>query len=47
VDHVLGIPDAREQAAIETAVKSAASGVVALLDEPIERVMNEFNRRKT
>ena len=46
VDYVLGVPDAREQAAFEASIESAASGIVALLDEPIERVMNELNRRK-
>lgn len=46
VEHVLGAPDGGEAKLLADAVELAAKGVLAALEEPIERVMNELNRRQ-
>lgn len=46
VEHVLGLPEVSERGALATAVRAAADGVLSLFEEPIEKVMNELNRRR-
>lgn len=46
IEHVLGVPDDAEAKALEEAVELAARGVLSALEQPIERVMNELNRRQ-
>ncbi len=45
VQYVLSEPKGKEADALEEAVHSAADGVIRLLDEELEKVMNVFNRR--
>lgn len=46
VDHVLGIPGKEDELLIRSAEKAAAEAVLRLLEESLEQVMHEFNRRK-
>lgn len=46
IEHVLGVPNEEETSAFHASLDTAADAVIALLDEPIERVMNELNKRK-
>lgn len=46
IDYVLGVPGDEERSALNDTIERAADGVVALLDRPIEQVMNELNQRK-
>ncbi|MBN2508728.1 MAG: aminoacyl-tRNA hydrolase [Spirochaetales bacterium] len=46
-DYVLGEPDAAEAALLNPVVTEAADQILRLLEEPIHRVMNDVNRRKT
>ena len=45
VDHVLGIPENGENDMFLDAIGKAADGILRLLEEPIEKVMNDVNRR--
>jgi PTH1 family peptidyl-tRNA hydrolase len=45
VEYVLSEPRGKEAQALEEAVHVAADGVVQLLEEGLEKVMNDFNRR--
>jgi len=45
VPHVLGIPRGEEQKQIDEGVDQAAEAAIRLLEAPLERVMNEFNRK--
>ena len=45
IEHVLGDPDREESILYETAVEHAARGILKLLTEPVEYVMNEINRK--
>jgi peptidyl-tRNA hydrolase, PTH1 family len=44
VDYVLSEPRGKEADVLEEAVHSAADGVVQLLEQGLEKVMNVFNR---
>jgi PTH1 family peptidyl-tRNA hydrolase len=46
VEHVLGVPEEQEEAAIEAGVARAAEAVLRLLSEGPEKVMNEVNRKE-
>ena len=46
IEHVLGSPEAPERSRLEEAVHAAAEAVLALREQPIERVMNEVNKRR-
>ncbi|MCK5735419.1 MAG: aminoacyl-tRNA hydrolase, partial [Spirochaetaceae bacterium] len=46
VDHVLGNPDAKDSLKILQACIRAANALHSLADKPIERVMEELNRRE-
>jgi peptidyl-tRNA hydrolase len=45
VEYVLSEPRGKEADALEEAVHIAADGVVQLLEQGLEKVMNVFNRR--
>ena len=45
VEHVLSDPDREESILYEIVVEKAAQGILKLLTEPIEDVMNEINRK--
>lgn len=45
VDYVLSEPRGKEANLLEEAVQTAALGVLQLMEEGLERVMNVFNRR--
>ena len=45
VDYVLSEPRGKQADALEEAVHVAADGVIRLLEEGLEKVMNVFNRR--
>ncbi len=47
VDHVLGIPGSDEALELMHGAARAAQALRMLVSEPIERVMNEFNRKDT
>ena len=44
-DYVLGVPDDGSTAVLEAAYLRAAEHILRLVDEPIDRVMNDVNRR--
>jgi PTH1 family peptidyl-tRNA hydrolase len=46
VSYVLGVPRGEEQKRLAEGVDRAAEAAVRLLEEPLERVMNEFNRKR-
>lgn len=46
VEHVLGVPDDEEAKELVEGVELAAKGVLSALEQPIERVMNDLNRRQ-
>jgi peptidyl-tRNA hydrolase, PTH1 family len=46
VEHVLGVPDDAEREAMLAAVQAAADALLALVTQPIDRVMNDVNRRR-
>lgn len=46
IEHVLGAPGGDEARQLAEAVEIAAQGVLAALEEPIDRVMNGLNRRQ-
>ena len=46
VDHVLGIPDEKESVMLEKGIKTAADGIMMLLDSSPGQVMNEINKIK-
>ncbi len=46
IEHVLGTPQPPERSKLDEAVDAAASAVLSLLEQPIERVMNEVNKRR-
>lgn len=45
VDHVLGIPDEAEFSLIEQGVIRAGEAAIQAVTQPLERVMNEYNRK--
>jgi len=45
VDHVLGIPSPEEAVRLEEAEKRACDALAALTAEPLDRIINEYNRR--
>lgn len=45
VDHVLGIPSPEEAVRLEDAEKRACDALAALTAEPLDRIINEYNRR--
>ncbi|MBN2049506.1 MAG: aminoacyl-tRNA hydrolase [Spirochaetales bacterium] len=47
VDFVLGRPDAEDEALIRSAQEAAARGIIELLDNGLEQVMHEINRKQT
>lgn len=46
IEHVLGVPNRIEETGFAESLDAAATAVLSLLDQPIERVMNELNKRK-
>ncbi len=47
VEHVLGTPDYEESIKITRAEERASQAVLLLLNQPVNQVMNECNRRQT
>jgi PTH1 family peptidyl-tRNA hydrolase len=47
IKYVLGVPSEDDAAGVSLAVSRAAEAVVRLLTDDPERVMNDFNRKKT
>jgi peptidyl-tRNA hydrolase len=45
ISHVLGSPKGEERARVEEGIRRAADALYRLFEEPLQRVMNEFNRR--
>jgi PTH1 family peptidyl-tRNA hydrolase len=45
VDHVLGIPSPEEAIGMEEAEKRACDALAGLLTQPLDRIINEYNRR--
>ncbi len=45
VDHVLGVPDEEESRMILKGVSRARDAALQLFTQPLERVMNEYNRK--
>ena len=46
VSHVLGTPKGEERRVLDEGAERAAEAVCRLFEQPLERVMNEFNRKK-
>lgn len=47
VPHVLGTPRGEERKRLDEGVERAAEAAVRLMEAPLERVMNEFNRKNS
>ncbi|MFP4179992.1 MAG: aminoacyl-tRNA hydrolase [Spirochaetaceae bacterium] len=47
VSHVLGAPEGEERTLLDEGVHKAADALYRLFQEPLEKVMNEFNRKNT
>lgn len=45
VSHVLAAPKGEEREKLDEGIRSAAEAIYRLFEEPLQRVMNEFNRK--